>query len=183
MRTWQGWLGGFVPSDARRGSFAALYNPEADEGMVKTFGRDMPGLKIFSFGPGFDTRVYTDDTSTYAELWGGVTPTFWDNAQFPPGSALGWSEQWQPLARIKGVSLAGAWGTIYWDGATVRVQPIRRIEGATLVVRAPGGAVRANLPFNATPDSPASIALTGQVAELEVLGPDGRSLLRGAPVR
>ena len=120
---------------------------------------------------------------SYAELWGGLTPTFWDNAQFPPGSALGWSEQWQPVARIRGVSLAGAWGTIYWDGVTARIQPVRKIEGATLVVRAPGGVVRASLPFEAAPDRPASLPLAGTVGELEVLGPDSRSMLRGTPVR
>ena len=36
MNTWKGWLGAFVPRDSRRGSFAALYNPDADEGMVNS---------------------------------------------------------------------------------------------------------------------------------------------------
>ena len=182
MRTWRGWLGGFVPHDTRRGLFAALYNPEANEGMVKTFGKEMAGLKLFGFGPGFDARVYTDDASSYAELWGGVTPTFWDNALFPPGSGLGWSEGWQPVAGIGGVSLAGPWGALHWDSSNVRLQPVRRIEGASLVVRAPNGAVRLTLPFSATPNRPATLPLTGQVGELEVLGPDGKSLLRGVPV-
>jgi hypothetical protein len=182
MNTWKGWLGAFVPPDSRRGSFAALYNPDADEGMVKTFAKDMVGLKIFGFGPGFDARVYTDDGSTYAELWGGATPTFWDNAQFAPGSGLGWSEQWQPVAGIKGVSLAGSWGTIFWDGTTARLQPVRRIAGASLVVRTPTGAVRHTLPFDASPDKPAARPLTGVVGELEVVASDGKSLLRGVPV-
>jgi hypothetical protein len=181
MSTWKGWLGGFVPPDTRRGLFAALYNPEADEGMVKTFAVDMTGLKIFGFGPGFDPRIYTDDNSNYAELWGGVTPTFWDNALFQPGTSLGWSEQWQPVARLGGVSLAGAWGTIGWSGTSVSIQPVRRIEGASLVVRAPGGALRTTLPFSASPDRPATLPLSGAVGEFEVLGPDGKSLLRGAP--
>src|SRR5205823_1883318 len=132
--TWKGWLGGCALPSAQRGSFAAVYNPGADEGIVKTCkGQTMPGLKFFGFGPGFDTSTYTDDDSSYVELWGGITPTFWDNATFPPGSALGWAERWQPVARTGGVSLANAWGTVSYDGNKIRILPVKRIEGATLI--------------------------------------------------
>ena len=178
--TWKGWLGAFALPGPGRGSFAAVYNPDADEGMVKTFnGAEMPGLKIFGFGPGFDPHVYTDDDSTYAELWGGITPTFWDDATFPPNTALGWTERWQPVAHTGGVSLANEWGTLSLDGGVVRVLPTRRAEGVTLIARGPGGEQRRTL--SAYPDRPASVPIAGPIVELEVLGVDGQSLLKGTP--
>ncbi|HKP52625.1 MAG TPA: DUF5107 domain-containing protein [Chloroflexia bacterium] len=185
MSTWKGWLGAFALPGAQRGSFAAVYNPDADEGMVKTFkGSEMPGLKIFGFGPGFDPKVYTDDNSSYAELWGGITPTFWDNSTFPPGSSLGWTERWQPVAGVGGVSLAGAWGTVsLGSDGKARIMPTRRSEGATLIVRKQGGG-ETSLTFSAYPDRPTVVALpSGTVAEIEVVGVDGKSLLKGVPVK
>ena len=179
LSTWQGWFGGFALPGPERGSFAAVYNPEADEGMVKTFKGQFPsGLKIFSFGPGFDTRTYTDDGSGYAELWGGITPTFWENATFPPGSALGWTERWQPVASTGGVTLANAWGTVSLDNGSLSLLPTRRIEGATLVARGPAGETRQT--FSANPDQPAYIHLTGRVDQIEVFSSGGQSLLKGA---
>jgi hypothetical protein len=179
--TWGGWLGGFAMPDAARGQFAAVYDPGTDEGLVKTFSnREMPGLKFFGWGPDLNPSIYTDDHSSYAELWGGITPTFWDYATFPPNSALGWTERWQPVAHTGGVSLANAWGTVSVTGDTVRILPVRRIEGATLVVRGPSGTT--SYPFNAYPDKPTPIRTNGQPLEIEVLGADGKSLLRGAPV-
>jgi hypothetical protein len=183
MSTWQGWLGGFAMPSASRGSFAAVYNPDADEGLVKTFSnREMPGLKFFGWGSSLNPAVYTDDSSSYAELWGGITPTFWDYATFPPGSGLGWTERWQPVARTGGVSLASAWGTASIAGSTVRLLPVRRIEGSTLAVTHPDGSRETAL-FNAYPDRPAAVTLSGPVVELEVLGADGTVLLKGKPVR
>ena len=179
--TWHGWFGAFAPPGPQRGEFAAVYNPAADEGMVKTFkGQEAPGLKIFGFGPGFDTHTYTDDDSSYVELWGGLVPTFWDNATFPSGSGLGWTERWQPVAGTGGVSLANGWGTVALDNGTARVLPTRRTEGATLVLRGAGGETRQA--FDAYPDRPAELQYSGPVEQIEVLSPDGRSLLKGAPV-
>ncbi|MEO5952048.1 MAG: DUF5107 domain-containing protein, partial [Chloroflexia bacterium] len=46
--TWGGWLGGFALPSATRGQFAAVYNPDSDEGLVKTFtNKEMPGVKFF----------------------------------------------------------------------------------------------------------------------------------------
>jgi hypothetical protein len=142
----------------------------------------MPGLKMFGWGPTLNPAVYTDDDSSYAELWGGITPTFWDNATFPPNSALGWTERWQPVARTGGVSMASAWGTVSVEGSAARVLPVRRTEGATLLVKNPAGGTIA-YPFNAYPDRPASIPLSGPADEVEVVGADGTSLLKGAVVK
>lgn len=181
--SWGGWLGGFALPSANRGQFAAVYDPGSDEGLVKTFSnKEMPGLKFFGWGPDLNPSIYTDDQSSYAELWGGITPTFWDYATFPPNTALGWTERWQPVARTGGVSLANAWGTVSVVGDTVRVLPVRRIEGATLVVRTATSGT-ATYPINAYPDRPASVRTNGQATEIDVLGPDGKSLIKGVPVR
>jgi hypothetical protein len=181
--TWDGWLGGFALPSADRGEFAAVYNPEADEGLVKTFSnKTMPGLKFFGWGSGVNPAIYTDDNSSYAELWGGITPTFWDYATFPSNSALGWVERWQPVAHMGGVSLANAWGTVSVSGGTVSILPVRRIEGAKLTVRMASGAT-SSYSFSATPDRPASIGVAGEPVEIEVVGADGTSLLKGVPVR
>jgi hypothetical protein len=170
-----------MPS-AGRGEFAAVYDPGSDEGLVKTFSnREMLGLKFFGWGNDINPTVYTDDQSSYAELWGGITPTFWDYATFPPNSALGWTERWQPVARTGGVSLANAWGTVAVVGDTIRVLPVRRIEGASLLVRTTSGTT--TYPFDAYPDRPASIRTNGQAMVVEVVGADGNSLLKGTPVR
>ncbi|HYP21151.1 MAG TPA: DUF5107 domain-containing protein, partial [Chloroflexia bacterium] len=127
MDTWNGWLGAFALPAPDRGTFAAVYNPDADEGLVKTFkNQEMPGLKIFGFGPSLNPANYTDDNSSYAELWGGIVPTFWDNALFPPGSALGWTERWQPVAKTGGISFASAWGTVALQRGTLNILPTRR---------------------------------------------------------
>jgi hypothetical protein len=181
--TWGGWLGGFALPSPNRGAFAAVYNPDADEGLVKTFSnKEMPGLKIFGWGPDLNPAIYTDDDSSYAELWGGVTPTFWDYAIFPPNGALGWTEKWQPVARTGGVSVASAWGTVSVQGSVARVLPTRRIEGATMVVSNPAGGT-STYPFNAYPDRPATIQLSTPADTVEVLGADGKRLLKGETVR
>ncbi|HYP39603.1 MAG TPA: DUF5107 domain-containing protein [Chloroflexia bacterium] len=184
MSTWHGWLGSFALPDPARGTFAAVYNPDANEGMVKTFkGSEMPGLKIFGFGPsGFDPRIYTDDDSSYAELWGGITPTFWDYATFPPGSALGWTERWQPVAGLGGLGLANGWGSISIAGGNLNILSTQRIEGATLITRNEGRETSRQT-FNAYPGKPVSLPSSALVNEIEVQSADGKTLLKGTPIR
>ncbi|HUP27360.1 MAG TPA: DUF5107 domain-containing protein [Chloroflexia bacterium] len=178
--TWKGWLGAFAMPGPQRGQFAAVYNPQADEGIVKTFkNSEMPGLKLFGFGPGFDPHIYTDDDSSYAELWGGATPTFWDYANIAPGASLGWTERWQPVAGLGGVSVASAWGTATVGNGLVLILPTKRLEGATLVARkASGELVRQT--FDAYPEQPVQAQVSGSITEIEVLSPEGKSLLKGS---
>ena len=182
MDAWNGWLGAFAMPAPDRGTFAAVYNPDADEGLVKTFkNNEMPGLKIFGFGPSLNPANYTDDNSSYAELWGGIVPTFWDNALFPPGSALGWTERWQPVAKTCGVSLASAWGTVSLQRGTLTILPTRRTEGATLTLSAPDGTTTRTT-FNAYPDRPTTLPAPAALTQIEITAPDGATLLKGAPV-
>ncbi len=177
MSTWRGWLGGFALPGADRGTFAAVYNPQADEGMVKTF-KPGTGLKIFGFGRGFNSRIYTDDNSSYAELWGGITPTFWDNVAIAPGASMSLDEQWQPVSGLGGVSLASKWGAISLSNSAIYILPARRTEGAIIVLHKTDGEV-IRQSFNAYPDKAASVQVSGSVASVEITSADGQSLLSG----
>jgi hypothetical protein len=178
--SWKGWLGAFAMPGAQRGQFAAVYSPQADEGMVKTFkSAEMLGLKVFGFGPGFDPHIYTDDDSSYAELWGGATPTFWDYANVAPGASIGWTERWQPVAGLGGVSVASAWGTATLGNGEVRILSAKRLEGATLVVRKSSGEVVRQV-FDSYPERAVSVPVAGSIVEIEVVSPEGKSLLKGA---
>jgi hypothetical protein len=68
------------------------------------------------------------------------------------------------------------------EGNVARVLPVRRIEGATLVVSNPTSGTK-RYPFNAYPDRPATIQLSSTGDTIEVLGADGKSLLKGEPIR
>ena len=179
--TWTGWLGGFVPPEARSGDYAALYNRDADEGMVRVGPpvAEAQGLKIFAFGPRFDPHTYTDDDSSYAELWGGLLPTFWDTTLLAPGAAVGWAERWQPVAGLGGVTAATAWGAIHRRGGQVMLAPARPAAGWVVVRQ--GGAEVARRPFEARPGAPLAVDAPGGPLDVEVLDGAGRTVLR-APV-
>ncbi|MGI8587491.1 MAG: DUF5107 domain-containing protein [Chloroflexia bacterium] len=176
--TWTGYLGGFVPPDARTGDYAALYNRDADEGMVRVgpAADQAQGIKIFAYGPHFDPHLYTDDDSSYGELWGGLLPTFWDTTALAPGVSVGWDERWQPVAGISGVSYANGWGTVNRASDRLLLAPARPAAG-TVVVRQAGSEV-ARLPFEATPGAPITVPVprSGPL-DVTVLDPAGATLL------
>jgi hypothetical protein len=103
---WQNWLGFFAPN--LHAPFTAVYDEAAQLGMVRVFPSGVArGAKLFGFGRGFgDTGAYTDDGSQYVEMWGGLTPTFWDYATLAPQASLTWEEGWYVLARSGGPSVA-----------------------------------------------------------------------------
>ena len=105
---WHNWLGFFATQLAA--PFNAVYDDIAELGMVRIFPPETAkGSKLFGFGPDFsDKRAYTDDGSQYVEVWGGLTPTFWDDASLAPGERVGWQETWYPISRCDGVSTATA---------------------------------------------------------------------------
>jgi hypothetical protein len=102
---WRNWLGLFALET--RAPFSAVYDPAVELGVVRVYPPDMArGAKLFAFGQGFEARLYTDDGSQYVEMWGGWTPTFWDDGELAPGQSLRWSETWYPIWQIGGVSQA-----------------------------------------------------------------------------
>jgi hypothetical protein len=104
---WANHLGFFIPY--MQADFMAVYNPNADLGVSRIVSSgQIPGHKIFAFGPDFSDRSYTDDNSQYLEMWGGVNSGFWpeDDIQLAAGDVIQWYETWWPLAGLGGLTFA-----------------------------------------------------------------------------
>jgi hypothetical protein len=99
---WEGWLGVF----AMQSSYMGAYDPTSRMGVARVYpSATSQGAKIF--GPGtLDPSLWTDDGSGYVELWGGLTPTFWDYATLAPGRSVTWQERWYGLNGLGGLSFA-----------------------------------------------------------------------------
>lgn len=96
LGSWAGYIGlfGHSPGLGLMGAF----NHATSRGIVRQFPPAVAkGVKVFGFGPGFDTTRFTDDGSSYFELWGGLTPTFWDHHSLQPGEVVAWTERWVPI--------------------------------------------------------------------------------------
>lgn len=105
--TWRAWLGVFERPQGQRGYMGA-YDNASGEGVLRIYPtQTAPGAKLFG-SKGLDPQQWTDDGSSYFELHGGVTATFWDYATLAPGAALGWSEQWYPYTQIGPVVTANS---------------------------------------------------------------------------
>ena len=139
LGNWSQYLG-FFERPAAHGPFAAVYDEDADEGIVRVFPPAATrGSKVFALGWGspISPSDYTDDDFAYVELHGGVTPTFWDQATLAAGDTYSWQETWFPVAGIGGVSYADGNGAVHLrngtDGLEVGVFPIRSVAGRLLV--------------------------------------------------
>ncbi len=132
---WRSWLGVFAPGAADAG-FAGAYDLGADQGIVRTAPTWVRGVKLFCPG-GLDPGLWTDDGSRYVELWGGLTPTFWDYATLGPGESVGWTETWYALSGMGGFTWANAEGAVRLtptgDGVEVAVETVRPLK-ATVVL-------------------------------------------------
>ncbi len=112
LGNWSDYLGVFatpVTATSATGAFAAVYDPGADEGMVRVFPPDVAkGVKLFAprGSDGLDPALWTDDGSSYVELHGGFQPTFADWSELGPGEEATWSEYWYPVAKIGGLTFA-----------------------------------------------------------------------------
>jgi len=133
------------------------------------------GLKIFGFGPHFDPHIYTDDDSSYAELWGGLLPTFWDTTALAPGAAAGWQESWQPVTGLGRVVYATAWGSVGRSTDSLTLAPARPTLG-TVVLRQAGSEL-ARRPFEARPDAPLLLPAPTGPLTVEVLDGAGARVL------
>jgi uncharacterized protein YraI len=140
LGNWNDWLGVFE-RPAAHGPFAGVYDPDADEGVVRVFPPAATrGSKIFAMGwtAPIDPLVYTDDDSAYVELQGGVSPTYWDQATLGAGATYTWQETWFPVAGIGGISYADGNGAVYIsqadDQLTVGVFPVRALQGRIAIV-------------------------------------------------
>jgi hypothetical protein len=103
---WSHYLGFFVPHVTS--GFVGLYDEETDQGIVRAFTPGWPaGTKIF--GPAtLPPSLWTDDGSTYIELWSGATPNFASESTLQPGTTIAWKEQWYPIQGTGGLRTANA---------------------------------------------------------------------------
>ena len=102
LGTWNEWIGFFARPQASAG-FQGVYDPSVDEGLARVFPREVArGAKGFAWGwnNAMPAYYWTGDGSTYAEVHGGLAPTFWDSAYLPAGGAIQWTERWYPVAGI-----------------------------------------------------------------------------------
>lgn len=68
--------------------------------MVRVFPHTVAtAVKIFCMGD-LPSGLWTDDSSRYFELWGGLTPTFGDDWMLQPGASVAWTERWYPASSI-----------------------------------------------------------------------------------
>lgn len=146
LGNWNRWLGFFAHPEASA-SWSAVYDGQADEGVVRVFSpQQTPGLKGFGFGwaDPIPPSAYTDDGSGYVEMHGGLTSNFDQNLTFPPGEMRSWREVWYPAAGIGGVTAADANGavnlTMTDGGLRLRLFSVSSRAGE-LVVRDKGGEV------------------------------------------
>jgi hypothetical protein len=101
---WNGYLGFFVTAVAH--GFSGVYDHAADQGIVRAYTPGWPaGTKLF--GPGTLSPAYwTDDNSSYIELWSGATGSFWSYATLNPGESFSWTEHWYPVHGLGGFNFA-----------------------------------------------------------------------------
>ena len=154
---WADYLGFFIPF--MDNPFMAAYNPETDLGVVRLVKPgQVPGNKLFAFGPAFLDRSYTDDDSQYFEIWGGANTGFWpeDDVPVPAGDNLQWQESWWPLAGLGGVTWANEYAAIFVsqenNDYNLSLAVTRPLKG-TLTVLA-GETTLLTEPFQADPATP-----------------------------
>jgi hypothetical protein len=100
---WPSYLGFFAIPQR---NYMGVYDATSGIGVVRVFPPAVArGTKFFA-GPGLDPQLWTDDGSTYLELWGGVVPDFNTYAQLASGQSVGWTERWYATGNIGPVAWA-----------------------------------------------------------------------------
>jgi hypothetical protein len=120
-------------------SFVGAYDPTSEQGIVRIFPHaSVPGVKLFCLG-NLDPALWTDDSSRYFELWGGITPTFWDTNILQPGASVLWTERWYAVSDMGGYNWANAEAAIKLspegDRATIAVVTTRMVDATVVAWR------------------------------------------------
>jgi uncharacterized repeat protein (TIGR01451 family) len=118
LGNWNRWLGFFEAPQAH-GSFTGVYDPVANEGVLRVYPAALAtGSKGFAFGwkDPVPSDRWTDDGSGYVEVHGGLMPTFWDTATLSPGQVISWTEVWYPVNGLGGVSAASDKAALHLEG-------------------------------------------------------------------
>ena len=108
LQNWNQWLGFFARPSASQDWVGAL-DLAHQEGVVRVFPRTIvPGTK--GFGMGWRNPIgaaqWTDDGSYYAELHGGLAPTFNDSVSIGAHQAIEWAETWYPITGLTDLTTA-----------------------------------------------------------------------------
>jgi len=153
---WRDYLG-FFSLDPSPG-YMAVYDDATQVGLVRTYPAEVArGAKFFGFGVGFEEEgAYTDDGSQYLEMWGGWTPTFWDDGTLDPGQTVSWEEHWFVLSGLGDITAAGPRGVLSArrDGEQLRVAVASRERGHWQLVVMAGDREVLRQPFAVSPEAP-----------------------------
>jgi hypothetical protein len=152
---WTGWLGVFA-RPAASSDYMGAFDAASDMGVARVFPASVArGAKIFG-AAGIGPDTWTDDGSGYVELWGGLTPTFWDYAALPPGGSVGWQECWYSLNGLGGLSYANDEAALWLASGAGEVQvgvlATAHLAGQVLLWR--DGQVAASWPVALAPGVP-----------------------------
>ncbi|HMN29704.1 MAG TPA: DUF5107 domain-containing protein [Caldilineaceae bacterium] len=158
LGNWRQYLG-FFEAPAAQGPFAGVYDPAYDVGAVRVFPADVArGSKVFALGwhDGLTSDNYTDDTSAYVELHGGVAPSFFAEAQLPARGEVTWQESWYPVVGIGDLVFANEHGALNLvqtgGGLRLGFYPTEPFSGVVVVEES--SQTVAQVPFQARPDAP-----------------------------
>lgn len=158
LGNWLQYLG-FFESPSAHGPFAGVYDPAYDAGAVRIFPPDVArGSKVFALGwhDALGSDNYTDDSSAYVELHGGVAPSFFDQAQLPANGTLTWRESWYPIQGIGDFVTANEAGALNvtetGGGLRIGFYPTRPLSGVLVIAARQQEPVA--IPFQAGPDAP-----------------------------
>jgi uncharacterized repeat protein (TIGR01451 family) len=146
LGTWDEWIGFFARPAASR-DYQGVYDYGVDEGLARVFPATLArGAKGFAWGwnDAYPSSGWTHDGSYYAEVHGGIAPTFWDLTYLPPGGAIEWTETWYPVAGTGGLTTANAQAAlnlrVSGDQVTVGAQPTSEQPGGLVALWRPGDA-------------------------------------------
>lgn len=197
LGNWNEWLGFFARPQAAR-PFQGAYDTAADEGIVRIFPHTVArGVKGFAWGWNrpIPAWYWTDgypDLTYYAELHGGLAPTFWDSAYLPAQGSVEWTETWCPVAGVGWMSTANAEAVlglqqVSSNQVTIGVQPTITRTHSTVALCRPGQATPLHVhTATLTPASPYKVTLApgGSLSDLilSYLDQNGTLLATTAPI-
>lgn len=164
LGNWQQYMG-FFEVPAAHGPFTGVYDGASDSGAVRVYPADvMRGSKVFALGWGdrLGSDNFTDDTSFYVELHGGLAPTFNDQYRLPANGSVNWREVWYPVHGISDLTFANEVAALAVQptnrGLRVGLYPTRPIDGTIVVALAGKELVRKAVQVR--PDAPFNNLLT-----------------------
>ncbi|MBU0490925.1 MAG: DUF5107 domain-containing protein, partial [Chloroflexi bacterium] len=108
---WTSFLGLFAAPPAP--GWSGAYHEGAGLGIVRV--GEVPGVKLFAFGPNQDPATYTDGDSWYFELWSGAAPDFDQVVTIAPGASHTWTEWWYPVIQLGVLQTANASAALHLD--------------------------------------------------------------------